>query len=194
MIYLKLAWSYFKIGLFGFGGGYAMLSLIERAIVGNGWLSPAVYRYCSYLADDPRAYWHQLGNLYRLCGVWRSHNGWYRVDTWANVLMGILGAIMCTAVVTIPSFLLVIGASKYIDRHRDSNFIKGMLGGLKPVVPGLIAAAALLLMNGENFGTETRDVVVSILICVATFLGARLTDVHPIFLICIAAVAGLFLF
>lgn len=195
MIYLKLAWSYFKIGLFGFGGGYAMLSLIERAIVGNGWLSPAGFTdivAISQMTPGPIGINSATYIGYVVCGG-HTMDG-TGVDTWANVLMGILGAIMCTAVVTIPSFLLVIGASKYIDRHRDSNFIKGMLGGLKPVVPGLIAAAALLLMNGENFGTETRDVVVSILICVATFLGARLTDVHPIFLICIAAVAGLFLF
>ena len=43
MIYLRLIWSYLKIGLFGFGGGYAMLTLIEREIVGNGWITSTMF-------------------------------------------------------------------------------------------------------------------------------------------------------
>ena len=94
----------------------------------------------------------------------------------------------------LPSFLLVRYASHYIRRHRDSEFIAGMFAGLRPVVVGLIASAALLLMNGANFGTDEPDVLKSVaLACVA--LGINLfTKIHPIWIIAGAGVAGWLIF
>ena len=71
---------------------------------------------------------------------------------------------------------------------------QGVFMGLRPVVVGLIASAALLLMNKENFGSETVECVKSILICVVTFFFAHFTKVHPILLIIVAGLAGYFIF
>lgn len=193
MIYLRLAWSYLKIGLFGFGGGYAMLSLIEREIVGNGWLSSTVFTdivAISQMTPGPIGI-NSATYIGYVVGGGQMATVAPVLPLW---LWGVLGSLLCTLVVTVPSFTLVIFASRYIEHHRDSDLIKGIFRGLRYIIPGLIAAAAMLLMNGENFGTETRDVVWSILICIATLVAARATRLHPILLIIAAGVAGYFIY
>ena len=94
----------------------------------------------------------------------------------------------------LPSFILVRYAGHYIRRHRQSEAIEGVFRGLRPVVIGLIASAALILMNGENFGYATADITVSVAICVAVLALNLFTKIHPIWLICAAGVAGFILF
>lgn len=186
--YLNLIWSYLKIGLFGFGGGYAMLSLIEREIVGNGWLNPQAFTdivAISQMTPGPIGINSATYIGYTVGGS--AYAG-------SPVLWGVIGAIICTITVVLPSFLLVIYTSRYIDRHRDSSFITGMFRGLRPVVPGLIAAAALLLMNADNFGDNRRDVFISIAICVASLLAARFSKLHPIIIIIAMGVVGWLVF
>lgn len=190
MIYLKLAWAYLQIGLFGFGGGYAMLSLIERLIVGSGWVTEQMFTdivAISQMTPGP-------------IGINSATYIGYVVPGEAsamfanNALFGILGSILCTLVVVVPSFLLTLYASHFIRRHSESAYVKGVFSGLRPVVVGLIASAALLLMNEANFGSTTYDVVASISICVVSFLIVFYTKVHPILVICLAGVAGLIIF
>ena len=109
-------------------------------------------------------------------------------------LWGILGSIICTLVVILPSFLLVRYASHYIRRHRNSVIIKGIFNGLRPVVIGLIASAALILMNGENFGTTDSDIIKSVALAAVALAVTLLTKVHPILIIVCAGAAGYLLF
>lgn len=109
-------------------------------------------------------------------------------------VFGILGSLLCTLVVVLPSFVLVRYTGHYIARHRDSVALKGIFSGLRPVVIGLIASAALLMMNGANFGTTTIDVTKSIALCVAALALTLFTKIHPIILIILAGIAGLILF
>jgi chromate transporter len=189
MIYLKLIWSYLKIGLFGFGGGYAMLALIEREIVGHGWITPQMFTdivAISQMTPGPIG----INSATYIGYVAPTH---YSPEL-ASPIFGILGSILCTLVVVIPSFLLVAYTSHFISRHKESALIKGIFSGLRPVVVGLIASAAMLLMNGENFGYETYNVVWSIIICIASFSIVYFTKIHPILVICIAGIAGLLIF
>lgn len=189
MMWLKLAWSYFKIGIFGFGGGYAMLSLIEREIVGDGWLTPAAFTdivAVSQMTPGP------IGiNSATYIGFVAGETANIFGPVW---IWGILGALMCTLIVTVPSSILAAMADGYVSRHRDNRLIASMMDGLRPVVPGLIAAAALLLMNGENFGTVPRDIVWSVIICVATLIIVKTTRLHPAILIPIMGLAGYLIF
>lgn len=187
MIYLRLIWSYLKIGFFGFGGGYAMLALIENEIVTPGWISEKTFTdivAVSQMTPGPIG----INSATYIGYVAPMNHGF------ASPLCGLLGSLVCTLVVVLPSFLLVRYASHYIRRHRDSEFIAGMFAGLRPVVVGLIASAALLLMNGANFGTDEPDVLKSVaLACVA--LGINLfTKIHPIWIIAGAGVAGWLIF
>lgn len=187
MIFLKLIWSYLKIGLFGFGGGYAMLALIESEIVGPGWISEKTFTdivAISQMTPGPIGI-NSATYIGYVVPQGAGFVGWW----W-----GILGSLICTLVVVLPSFLLVTYTSHYIRRHRDSVYIKGMFMGLRPVVVGLIASAALLLMNGANFGVTTHDVVWSIALCVASFCVVYFTKIHPIVVIVMAGVAGVLIF
>ena len=187
MIFLRLIWSYLVIGLFGFGGGYAMLALIESEIVGHGWITEKMFTdivAISQMTPGPIG----INSATYIGYVAPQANGF---DSW---WWGICGSVLCTCVVVLPSFILVTYTSHFITRHRDSAVIKGMFAGLRPVVVGLIASAALLLMNGANFGTETYDVVWSIAICIAAFCTVFFTKIHPILVIIGAAIAGFIIF
>lgn len=188
MIYLHLLWAYVIIGLFGFGGGYAMLALIEHQIVAPGWITEKTFTdivAISQMTPGP------IGiNSATYIGYVAPLNAGGMTGWW----WGIAGAVLCTVVVIVPSFILVTQVSHLLTRHRDSAVVKGIFAGLRPVVVGLIASAALLLMNSANFGTDTRSVLISIAICAGSFATVFFTKVHPIAVIVIAGVVGLIVF
>lgn len=189
MIYLKLIWAYLKIGLFGFGGGYAMLALIEREIVGPGWITEQMFTdivAISQMTPGP-------------IGINSATYIGYVAPAEASVafsspFFGILGSLICTLVVVLPSFFLTTYTSHFITRHKESAIVKGVFTGLRPVVVGLIASAALLLMNSANFGSVPSEVIPSILICIAAFCIVFFTKIHPILVIVLAGIAGLFIY
>lgn len=185
MIYLKMIWAYLKIGLFGFGGGYAMLALIEREIVGAGWISSQMFTdivAISQMTPGPIGINSATYIGYVAPGLYS--------EAYSSPIFGFLGSLLCTLVVVLPSFLLVAYTSHFIRRHKDSVVIKGIFAGLRPVVVGLIASAALLLMNSANFGEEVTQVVWSIILCVAAFILVYWVKLHPILIICLAGFAG----
>ena len=189
MIYLKLFWSYLKIGLFGFGGGYAMLALIEREIVGPGWITEQMFTdivAISQMTPGP------IGiNSATYIGYVAPYEAMPELQ---SPLWGLLGSLLCTLTVVLPSFLLVSFASHLIHRHRESVVVKGIFNGLRPVVIGLIASAALLLVNSANFGEETFQIAVSVALCVASFVMVYFLKWHPLLIICLAGVAGYFIY
>ena len=112
----------------------------------------------------------------------------------SSPIFGLLGSLLCTLVVVLPSFILVRYAGHYISRHRNSVALKGVFSGLRPVVIGLIASAALILMNEENFGSPPPDVTKSIVLA-AVALGLTLfTKIHPILLIIASGIIGYLIF
>jgi chromate transporter len=187
MIFLRLLFSYLVIGLFGFGGGYAMLALIQNEIVTPGWVTEKTFTdivAISQMTPGPIGI-NSATYIGYVAPQANGFDGWY----W-----GVLGSMLCTLVVILPSFVLVAKTSHLIDRHRDSVIVKCMFSGLRPVVVGLIASAAMLLMNSANFGSETYEVCWSIALCVAAFCIVYFTKIHPIAVIFLAAIAGYIIF
>ncbi len=177
-VYLKLAWAYLKIGLFGFGGGYAMLSLIQSEVVGRGWITTQMFTdvvAISQMTPGP-------------IGINSATYIGYIVTG------SVLGSIVATFVVVLPPFVLVLLASHYVSGHKDNRYIQGAFVGLRPVVVGLIASAALLLMNSENFGYEMSERLISITICAVSFCIVFFTRIHPIAVIILSGIAGLLIF
>lgn len=160
-----------------------MLALIEREIVGSGWITEQMFTdvvAISQMTPGPIGI-NSATYIGYVVPAEAGFSGW----EW-----GVLGSLICTLVVVLPSFLLVAFTSHLIQRHKDSAVIKGVFFGLRPVVIGLIASAALLLMNGENFGTGSADIIRSVAICVAAFVAVYFMKIHPIIIILAAGLAG----
>ncbi|MDE6810849.1 MAG: chromate transporter [Muribaculaceae bacterium] len=194
-IYLKLIWAYLKIGIFGFGGGYAMLSLVEHSVVDPGWITETMFTdivAISQMTPGPIG----INSATYIGYVAPAH-----VDpSLAGPLWGVLGSVIATLAVVLPSFFLVIYSSHFIRKHQESGAIKAIFAGLRPVVVGLIASAAILLMNNANFNPNGIDwqLITNIIICAAAFClvyfkipaGGKKISLHPILVICLAGLAG----
>ncbi len=194
-IYWQLIWAYIKIGIFGFGGGYAMLSLVEHAVVGPGWISETMFTdivAISQMTPGPIGINSATYIGFVAPGVSNP--------ALATPLWGIIGSLCATLAVTLPSFFLVIYASHFIRRHQESGAVKAVFAGLRPVVIGLIASAAILLMNAANFNPNniSWQLWTNIGICAAAFclvyfkfpIGKQKKNIHPILVIILAGIAG----
>lgn len=181
--YLKLIFAYLKIGLFGFGGGYAMLSLIQREVVGAGWITGTMFTdivAISQMTPGPIGI-NSATYIGYVVGCEAGRAGW---------LSGVLGSMLATMAVIIPPYILTLYTGHFINRHKNSAVIKSIFSGLRPVCVGLIASAALLLMNKENFGSTDYEMLASVAICVVSFCTVYFTKVHPILVIVLAGIAG----
>ncbi len=194
-IYWQLIWAYIKIGVFGFGGGYAMLSLVEKAVVSPGWISETMFTdivAISQMTPGP------IGiNSATYIGFVApgSVN-----PALSGIGWGILGSILATLSVVLPSFFLVMYSSHFIRRHNESGVIKGIFSGLRPVVVGLIASAAIMLMNAANFNPQgiswqlwTNIAICAVAFCLVYFsfpYRGKKVKIHPIVVIIMAGIAG----
>lgn len=189
MIFLKLFWTFFKIGLFGFGGGYGMLSLIQMETVHNHhWLTSAEFTNIvaiSQMTPGP------IGiNSATYCGFTAVHN-----MGMGNAL-SVLGSLVATFSLVLPSFVLMILISKMFMRYMKACVVQSVFDGLRPTVVGLLAAATIMLLNKENFGSPvdtTWQFIISVLLFAATFYGTLFVKINPIKMIGYAAIAGLLL-
>jgi chromate transporter len=189
MIYLSLFLTFFQIGLFGFGGGYGMLSLIQtETVVHHHWLSSAEFTNIvaiSQMTPGP------IGiNSATYCGYTAVHNAGY------GMTMSMLGSATATFALVLPSFVLMILISKMFMKYMQTSAVQSVFMGLRPAVVGLLAAATLLLCNAENFGSPVQNpwqFCISIALFLATFVGTMWLKINPIRMICFAAFAGLVL-
>ncbi len=190
MLFLKLFLVFSKIGIFSFGGGYAMLSLIYNdVVVENEWISDSEFTDIVAISQSTPG---PIGiNSATYVGYTSVINEGYPI--W----MGILGAFLATFSVIWLPFLLMITVSRYIISHKDKPFVKDVFSLLRPAIIGLIAAAALLLMNEENFGNPSSDLfsfIVSIALFIGAFVATRYFKVGPITAFVVAGVIGLLVY
>ena len=189
MIFLKLFITFFEIGLFGFGGGYGMLSLIQTEVVHHhAWVSTAEFTNIvavSQMTPGP------IGiNSATYCGYSAIHNAGMG-EGWA-----ILGSATATFALVLPSFILMILIAKMFMKYMNTPIVNDIFSVLRPTVVGLLAAATLLLMNSENFSTPSINpwhFRISVALFAATFFGTMFLKINPIRMIGYAAFAGLLL-
>ena len=184
MIFLQLFYTFFKIGLFGFGGGYAMISMIQGEVVTrHEWLSSNEFTdiiAISQMTPGP------IGiNSATYVGYSAVVNAGY------SHAVGILGSTIATVSVVLPSFILMVLISKFFLKYQKHPIIASVFEGLRPGVVGLLAAAALVLMNRENFGTYNWQILTSIILFAGTFIASYRYKVNPILLIVICGIIGL---
>ena len=189
MIFLQLFWTFFKIGLFGFGGGYGMLSLIQMETVHNHhWLTSAEFTNIvaiSQMTPGP------IGiNSATYCGYTAIHNAGM-----GNAL-AILGSATATFSLVLPTFVLMMLISKMFMKYMKTRTVQHVFTGLRPAVVGLLASATIMLLDKENFSAPSVNLwqfIISILLFAATFVGTMWIKINPIRMICYAAIAGLVL-
>ncbi len=190
MIFLKLFIIFTKIGTFNFGGGYAMLSLIySEVVVKNAWMTNAEFADMVAISQSTPG---PIGiNAATYAGYTAVLHEGYPV--WAAMIGSVLASL---SIVWLP-FIIMILISRYLLTHKDSKLVKSIFAGLRPAIIGLIAAAAVLLMNKENFGDPTANPVyfaISIALFAATFYFTRYRKTNPILVMFICGLLGLVIF
>ncbi len=186
---LQLFWTFFLIGLFGFGGGYAMLSMIQGEVVGH-------------------YHWMTMGQFTDIVAVSQSTPGPIGINSATYVgytslvnagyepYWGVLGSFVATFAVVLPSFVVMLIVSKFLMKHRNHPAVESVFSGLRPAVVGLILAAALLLMNSENFGSLSENpwrFLLSIFLFCFAFIAQKVYRLGPILIILLCGVAGIVL-
>ena len=182
MIYLQLFYTFFKIGLFGFGGGYAMLSMIQGEVVTRyDWVSTQEFTDSGAISQSTPG---PIGiNAATYVGFTATGSIW--------------GSVIATFAVVLPSFILMLTISKFFLKYQKHPAVEAVFSGLRPAVVGLLASAALVLMNVENFGSPTDDTytfVISIIIFLVAFIGTKKYHANPILMIIACGIAGLILY
>ena len=177
MIYLQLFISYLKIGFFGFGGGYAMLSLIQNeVVVQNAWMTNAEFTdivAISQMTPGPIAINSATYVGYTVAGFW--------------------GSVVATVSVCLPALTLMILITKFFLFLKANRYVKGLIAGMRPVVIGMIGAAALLLMfPSSKEGASFIDGWSWALFIAAMIAAYR--KVNPILLIVLSAAIGIMIY
>lgn len=182
MIYLELFWTFLTIGTFTFGGGYAMLPLIQEQVAA---------RWGDVISQEA---------MINFIAVSESSPGPFAINmaTYVGSVMGgPFGSFCATLGVVVPSFVIILIVAKCYDKFRSSRVVKGCMSGLKPAVVGLIANAVLGVLITVFFPAGlTLTVFASISFYIyATIFGVMLVlafkKVHPIIIICLSAALGI---
>lgn len=189
-IFLHIFLVFTKIGTFNFGGGYAMLSLIHNeVVVKNHWLTNAEFTDMVAISQSTPG---PIGiNAATYAGYTAVlHQGY---PAWAAVLGSVLASL---SIMWLP-FLLMIAISHYLLTHKDSKVVNDIFAALRPAIIGLIGAAAVLLMNRDNFGSPTDAPLTftySVVLFLIAFFATRYKKANPIMLIFASGILGMLLY
>ena len=189
MLYVKLFITFFEIGLFGFGGGYGMLSLIQHETVEHWhWMTSSEFTdivAISQMTPGP------IGiNSATYAGYTACANAGYSMP------MAVLGSATATFALVLPSLILMVLISKMFLKYMHTQTVQSVFTGLRPAVVGLLAAATLLLCTKDNFSSPSDDAWqfwISVVLFLTTFFGTLVLKINPIKMILMAGFAGLLL-
>lgn len=185
MIYLRLFWEFFKIGVFAVGGGMATLPFLQDLSVRTGWFSS------SFITDMVAISESTPGPI----GINMATYVGYNVG-------GVFGGIVATMGEVLPAILIVTTVSVYLEKFRGNKYVDYAFYGMRPAVCGLIAAAGweiikmtLLHIDAFRASGQFMELFAPVrLICfVLIFLAIRKFKKHPVLYIAISAAAGILL-
>lgn len=190
MAFLELFLTFFMIGAVTFGGGYAMLPLIEEQVLAR-WDhiidQSAIVDFIAVSESTPGPFAVNMAT-YIGSAVGGQEGG---------ALLSILGAFCATLGVVLPSFIVILIVAKCYEKFKENRIVKGAMSGLKPAVVGLIGKAVLGVVITVFFSneitlalfTDAKFYVSLALFAVMTVLAFK--KVHPIIIVCLSAVAGI---
>ena len=193
---LQLAWTFFLIGAFTFGGGYAMLSLIQnQVVVEHAWITESAFTdivAVSQMTPGPIGINSATYVGYEvLQGATGSH------------LLGICGSLTATLSIMLPSFILMLLFVRFYEKFKSSTLYAGTMAFVKPAVVGLIGAAAVILILKTTWTGFTPNVQIvadnfpdwkSWVLLGGALAAGYWGKVNPIYLILAGAVLGIILY
>ena len=186
MIFIQLLCSFLMIGLFSFGGGYGMLSVIQgEVVVRHAWLTAAEF------TDIVAVSQMTPGPIGINSATYVGYTAVYNAT--GNEVLAVLGSLTASFAVMLPSIVLMLIVSRFFMKYSKHKNVENVFRLLRPAVVGLIASAALLLMTEENFGSPTETPLqfgVSVALFVAAFVAMKFFKVSPILILILAGVFG----
>ena len=173
---IDLFLMFFKIGLFTFGGGYAMLPLIQEEVTRRGLMT--LEELVSFVAVSESTPGPFAVNIATYVGLHRA---------------GLAGSAFASLGVVMPSFIVILIVARFYEKFKSSRAVQGVMSGLRPAVVGLLAAAALGIGKSVFFseGFVFSASLIPALIIFTLTLYLALKKHHPIKLICLCAVLGI---
>ncbi len=182
MIFLELFWTFFVIGMFTVGGGYAMLSLIQGQVVTtHGWIDEGTFTDIVAISQMTP------GPIGINCATYVGYD--VLASAGASEFICILGSATATFAVVLPSFIIVLAMCKAYTKFAGNNIFTGVMNGLRPAVVGLIGAAAVILITPENFPDWKSWALFA-----AAFLASMTGKLNPIPAIVAGGIAGLLIY
>ncbi len=201
MIFLRLFIVFSYIGLFNFGGGYAMLSFIQQEVVQkNKWMTESEFTDIVAISQSTP------GPIGINCATYVGYTSVindqdiqesFLYEAGLGHVLGIIGSILASISVLWLPFIVMILVSKLILRYKDSPVLKSIFSTLRPAIIGLLASAALSLLNTSNFGTPTENPFqfsISVLIYVTVFVGMYLKKLNIIYTTLFCGFLGIILY
>ena len=186
MIYLQLFISFFKIGLFGFGGGLAILSLIEIEVERHGWMTQ-----------------QQFVDIVAVSQVTPGPIGINCATYVGYTTAGIWGSVLATFAIVLPSLIIMLSVCRAYfwlkNKFQGNPYYEQTLRMLRFTVIGLVASAALMLIKPTTFIDPFSWIIFAVVVfftILPNFTKNKVTDIvsHPILLIVLAGLAGYFLY
>ncbi len=180
MIFIDLFLTFFKIGAFTFGGGYAMLPLVQAEVLKNGWLeSEKIINFIAVSESTPGPFA-------------------INISTYVGMEMGgFIGAVCATLGVVLPSFIIILIIARLFEKFKENKYVDAVMKGLKPAVVGLIATAVLSIgktvffKDGVTLSVFSSGEFYLSFITFAIMMFFALKKKHPIIIICLSAIIGI---
>jgi chromate transporter len=186
MIFIELMCSFLMIGLFSFGGGYGMLSVIQGEVVArHAWLT------ASEFTDIVAVSQMTPGPIGINSATYVGYTAVFNAT--GSEALAVLGSFTASLAVMLPSIVLMLIVSRYFMKYYKHPNVEAVFRVLRPAVVGLIASAALLLMTEENFGSLQDTPLqfwVSVVLFVAAFVAMKFFKVSPILILVLAGIFG----
>lgn len=195
MTLLQIFWTFFVIGIFNFGGGGAMISLIQTQVVTlHGWITEEAFTNIIAISQSTP------GPIGINCATYVGYQ--VMADAGYGNLVAWIGSIGATTAIVLPSFLIFFALMKFYSKFHDSPIFRGVMDALTPVVAGMIGAAALILTFRIDIWSEPHFEIIrsnfvdwrSFLLCAAAFISVKWLKANPIWTILAGGVVGLFIF
>jgi len=185
MIYLELLIGFLKVGCFAFGGAYGAIPLIRDVVMEYGWLSDEMLTYMIAVSESTPG--PIMVNIATYIG---SNQG------------GILGAVIATSAVIIPSFLIVLFITAMLRNALKNKYVQVVLQGVKPCIVGIVLSTGIYMMVGNcvgminNLTVSVQAIIITVILVLLIMIYKRIAKkkMSPIMLIVLSAAIGMIVY